>query len=109
MRIKILAIVLAMGAALWACKSKNENTSDMGKAILSVRLVDSTGQYDAVNIDILRLRMRFNNQWVELPNSSPGIHNLLEFNNGNFLILLPDTGVVPGNLSEIRLILGDSN
>jgi hypothetical protein len=85
----------------------NNNLPD--KAAFSVKMVDSPGSYDAVNIDVLSLKANYNGQWVEFPLESPGIFNLLDFTNGNSLILIGDTALLPGTITEIRLLLGESN
>jgi hypothetical protein len=98
---------------LLSCNKENDgsenNTPPPGKAMLSVKMVDSPGAYDAVNIDVLSLRANYNDQWLDLPLESPGVYNLLEFTNGNSLIMIGDTALPPGTITELRLLLGENN
>lgn len=49
------------------------------------------------------------NGWVVFPVENPGIYNLQEFTNGNTLLLIGDTNIAPGTMTELRLILGINN
>lgn len=90
-----------------ACNKDDENKD--GKATFSVKMVDSPGGYDAVNVDIQGLKANFNDQWIEFSLESPGVYNLLEFTNGNSLLMIADTAFLPGTMTELRLLLGENN
>ncbi len=99
-------IILTLGTA---CSKEYESTSNTDNASFSVKIGDSHGAYDAVNVEILRLEANINGNWIEYPVVTPGIYNLLQFANGNTLILLGKTWVASGSMSELRLILGTNN
>lgn len=105
----LVVTILFFMASCEKDENGGENIVPNGKAMLSVKMVDSPGAYDAVNIDVLRIRANYNGQWVDFPLESPGIYNLLEFINGNSLIMIGDTALLPGSISEIRLVLGSNN
>ena len=82
-------------------------SDDSKNARIEVRLTDAPGDYDAVNIDIQEVEVNSNGGWHSL-DIIPGVYNLLDFTNG--LDTLMGTIDVPeGELSQIRLILGDDN
>ena len=100
-----------MVITLAACSKDNNNNNNnpTGKATFSVKMTDSPGAYDAVNIDVVAIKANYNGQWVEFPLEAPGVYNLLDFTNGNTLLLLGDTALAPGSMTEVRLLLGNNN
>ncbi len=87
-----------------------------GKATLKFNLTDAPASYDAVYIDVQEVKVHVSNSgdtsnadgWITLPNTQPGIYNLLDFQNG--IDTLIASGDVPaGKISQIRLILGPQN
>ncbi len=113
MKTKIFAVlILAIGIIAVSCsKEKNsDNTSASGKpARISIRLTDAPGLYDAVNIDILSVSARIDSTWHDLILQTPGIYNLIALSNGNSALLVSDTSVPAGTITQMRLVLGDSN
>ncbi|MCK9400237.1 MAG: DUF4382 domain-containing protein [Bacteroidales bacterium] len=104
-----ILIILAILAVLTAC-DKNNNTNDPAtNPVFSVKLVDATSGYDAVNVEVLYMEANMGNGWVEFPVEQPGVYNLQEFTNGNTMLLIGDTSITPGMMSELRLILGTNN
>lgn len=81
---------------------------------ISIRLTDAPAQYDQVNIDIQSIQINSSDDestddgWVEMTLLNPGIYDLLEFNNG-IDTLLVNQEMPSGTVSQMRLILGDSN
>lgn len=96
----IVSIVI-VAFLLSACSDDPKN------ARIEVRLTDAPGDYDAVNIDIQGVEVHTNGGWTSL-DIIPGVYNLLEFTNG-IDTLMGDVIVPEGELSQIRLILGDEN
>lgn len=96
----------------------NESNSSMnqtdGKAHISIKLVDAPGDYDKVFVDIQDIMIKMNddsegdNGWESL-GVTPGIYDLLELTGGKNAILIDDYEVLAGELSQMRLILGDDN
>lgn len=98
-------LILAILAILSACDKNN----DSNNPVFSVKLVDAPAGYDAVNVEILYMEANMGNDWVEFPVENPGVYNLQEFTNGNTMLLIGDTSIAPGVMSELRLILGTNN
>jgi hypothetical protein len=95
---------------LIACsESDDENVNTpVAYSNLSIRMTDSPGNFDEVNIDIEQVRVKLSDQnWINLQTDS-GIYNLLDFRNGIDTTIA--SGSVPsGAIEQIRFVLGDSN
>jgi len=89
-----------------AC-DKNDDPKD--NPVFTVKLTDAPAGYDAVNVEILSMEANMGSGWVEYPVVDPGVYNLLDFTNGNTLLLIGNTTVEPGVMTELRLILGTNN
>jgi hypothetical protein len=92
-----------------SCDKNNEN----GSAKLKVSLTDAPGDYAAVNVDVIGLEINrqttdAESGWEPLTLKEPGIINLLELTNGRQL-LLASADLPAGNISQIRLKLGNNN
>jgi hypothetical protein len=88
---------------LSACNSNDGTTSFV------VRLTDSPGDYEAVNIDILSVEVHSDNGdgWTTL-DSNADVYDLLTLTNGVETVIAND--VLPaGRVSQLRLILGNNN
>jgi len=81
---------------------------DEEKAKLVVRLTDSPGDYDAVNIDIQGIEVHSEGGWRTLPNVNTGMYNLMDLTNGTETVLT-STEYPAGKISQIRLLLGPDN
>jgi hypothetical protein len=105
-----LVMLILLGLTLFfSCNKDNDTVPSTGNATLTIKLGDNPAGYDAVNVEILKLNANINGSWHEFAVTTPGVYNLLEFNNGNTLLLLGPTPVDPGSISELRLILGENN
>ena len=102
-------LIIAILAILAACNNNKDADDPAANPVFSVNLVDAPAGYDAVNVEILFMEANMGNGWVEFPVAQPGIYNLLEFTNGNTLLLIGDTSIAPGVMTELRLILGTNN
>jgi len=87
---------------LFSCNKEDE------KSHLSVRLTDSFGNFNAVNIDIQSLEVTDNRGNTFILNTNNGIYNLLDFTYG-LNILIARGEFESGTVSQIRLILGTNN
>ena len=96
----IISIVI-VGFLFSACSDDPKN------ARVVVRLTDAPGDYDAVNIDIQEVEVNTNGGWRSL-DIIPGVYNLLELTNG-LDTLMGSVDVPEGEISQIRLVLGDDN
>lgn len=73
-----------------------------------IHLTDAPGDYDAVYIDLQGVQVHSEEgNWVDL-NTNTGIYNLLDLTNGVDTLIVDDQAIV-GDISQIRLILGDNN
>ncbi|MCE5178659.1 MAG: DUF4382 domain-containing protein [Porphyromonadaceae bacterium] len=116
-----IAVMLMLWGAV-SCTNENERLPD-GKATIQFKLTDAPAlNYDEVNIDIRGVRVGIADaffdvddeidssevSWVELDVPNPGIYNLLDFRNGE-TVLLAGGDIPAGKISQIRLILGDES
>ena len=101
---------------LYNCTSDSNSTMNQadGTAHISIKLVDAPGDYDKVFVDIQDIMIKMNddsegdNGWESL-GVTPGRYDLLELTGGQNAILIDDYEVLAGELSQMRLILGDDN
>lgn len=89
-----------------SCNKNDETTSFI------VRLTDSPGDYEEVNIDLLSVEIHSNDGqqssgWITL-NSNPGVYDLLTLTNGVETVIANDE-FPTGRVSQLRLVLGDNN
>ena len=103
-------LVALLSAMLFSCSSE-EDTS----ARLVITMVDSPGDYTAVNIDIQGISVHSSSSadeedgdWIELDGGDVGIKNILDYTSGTELTLA-DTDFPAGTISQIRLQLGENN
>jgi hypothetical protein len=104
---KLLIIVLI--AVVAGCDKNNNSNDPAANPVFTVKLTDAPAGYDAVNVDILYMEANMGNGWVEFQVEAPGVYNLMEFYNGNTLLLIGNTPVAPCTMTELRLILGTNN
>jgi hypothetical protein len=102
-------LILTILVAMTACDKNNDSNDPAANPVISVKLVDTPTGYDAVNVEILYMEANMGNGWIEFPVLYPGVYDLQEFTNGNTLLLIGDTHVAPGVMTELRLILGTNN
>lgn len=104
----ILTLMLGCLALLSACDGDGAGTTKM-----EVRMTDSPGDYEEVNIDIKSVQVHKDadgdeSGWTTLNEINPGVYNLLDFANGKDTLLASST-LPTGRISQIRLILGNNN
>ncbi|GAB2945023.1 hypothetical protein GCM10027048_07460 [Hymenobacter coalescens] len=106
-----LTSALALGAllSLGSCGNDDDKSGD---AKLQIRLTDAPGDFQRVNLDVQRIEVHTKPEndpdgWSVLPFTAQNI-NVLEYVNGRSALLV-DTDFEPGDLQEIRLVLGPNN
>ncbi len=104
-------LALALGLVFGGCSKKSDDGSGPGR--MEIRLTDAPGDYQAVDIDVQRVEVHVAdneeaNGWQTLTLVRPGLYNLLDLTNGNSA-LLTSADFPAGNVSQIRLVLGDNN
>ncbi|GAB3238936.1 hypothetical protein GCM10027346_31740 [Hymenobacter seoulensis] len=92
---------------LAGCNDDNNNSS--GAAKLEVRLTDAPGDFQAVVLDVRQIEVHLKEEnnpdgWELLPFQAQTV-NVLDYVNGKSALLV-DTDFEPGDLKEIRLVLG---
>ena len=97
--------------ALNACEKSGVVANQPSK--LNIYLTDAPASYQAVWVDIQGVMVKTDSTdssggWVEVPLLNPGMYNLLDFRNGQDT-LLGGIDLPAGKVSQIRLILGDTN
>jgi hypothetical protein len=108
-RIAFAPILAAAVFMFTACEDKN-NGSYSG---LNVKLIDAPANYEEVNLDVKGVEVHASNSadstdgWTKL-NVASGIYNVLDLTNG-VDALLASARIPSGEISQIRLILGNSN
>lgn len=106
--LNFLFLVTLFAGVFSAC-----NDEESGNARIVVRLIDSPADYQEVNVDIQAIAVNTSEDgndsgWMELGNTNPGVYNLLDLTNG-LSVVLADTEIPAGYISQIRLILGEDN
>lgn len=100
MYLVLFSLVILMA---FACNKEGEEQSN-----LTVLMTDAPVNYTAVMIDIQRVEVTGDGGDAIIINTNAGIYNLLDFANGvNTIIATGD--LLPGTISQIRLILGPNN
>ncbi|MBX5439276.1 MAG: DUF4382 domain-containing protein [Thermoflavifilum sp.] len=101
------------GIFLWSSCEKTSSTSSPSH--LEVYLTDDPAGYQAVWIDIQQVWVNTSSDtsdnssgWVQVPLFRPGLYNLLSLRNGTDTIL-GAVDLPAGTISQMRLVLGDSN
>ena len=94
---------------LAGCSKTSENTDS---AKLEVRLMDAPGDFRSVLLNVQEVEVHLKDEadpdgWKKL-NFTPRTINVLEYVNGNSALLVNDD-FAPGDLKEIRLILGPNS
>ena len=106
-KLKFSLLLLALSILAISCND------DQGNSRLIISLTDSPGDYKAVNVDIqsIEIHRSTGNQesgWISLDGVNAAVYNLLDLTNG-IDVVLADTEFPTGQLSQMRLVLGDNN
>lgn len=116
-----------------ACNNEDDHLSEGETARIQLKLTDAPAlEYDEVNIDIQGVRVGVANdyfytddpyveegdeedaeegddvEWIDLEVSNPGLYNLLDYRNGE-TVMLAGGDIPAGKISQVRLILGDES
>ncbi|SNC76781.1 protein of unknown function [Hymenobacter gelipurpurascens] len=105
---RLFPLLLAAPIALASC-SKDNDSSSATSSKLQVRMTDAPGDYQQVVLDVRQIEVHLKEDtnpdgWQVLPFQAQTI-NILEYVNGRSALLV-DTDFAPGDLKEVRLILG---
>ncbi|PWA11752.1 hypothetical protein DB891_01235 [Flavobacterium laiguense] len=80
---------------------------------MAVRLTDAPGDYDEVNLEVIDVLIKSNensddNGWISIGTIEPTPYDLMDLT-GGVSVLIADTWVPSGYLGQIRLLLGENN
>ncbi|QKG58057.1 DUF4382 domain-containing protein [Hymenobacter sp. BRD128] len=108
---RLLHLAAAASLALAGC-SKNTDTANASAAKLEVRLTDAPGNFNAAVLDVQQVEVHLKDEndpsgWQTLA-FTPQAVNVLDYVNGKSALLV-STDFAPGNLKEVRLILGPNS
>ena len=93
--------VMLLAAFMWGCKKSDPYGH------ITMLLTDAPGDYLEVNVDIQKASVHYanGNSWVDL-NTNAGVYDLLTLQNNLTAVLVNNTQVPSGRVSQIRLLLG---
>lgn len=105
MKLSLLAILFF---AFTACSDDDNDKNQTSK--IMVHLTDAPGDYDAVYVDVQDVVVKYSDgdSEVSLGNINAGIYDLLELT-GGLTVLLADEEIPSGNVTQMRLVLGENN
>jgi hypothetical protein len=108
---RLLSLAAAATLALASC-SKNTDSASASSAKLEVRLTDAPGNFNAVVLDVQQIEVHNKEEsdpsgWQTLA-FTPQTVNVLDYVNGKSALLV-SADFAPGDLKEIRLILGPNS
>ena len=95
--------LIVFGIAFTGCKKERRNSTMM------VKMVDGPGDYQEVNVEVLRIEINHDYEgWIEL-DANPGIYDLLKLQNDISATISDQTSFPNGKIGQMRLILGSAN
>ncbi|MFM9028870.1 MAG: DUF4382 domain-containing protein, partial [Bacteroidota bacterium] len=94
-----------LSVALFACQEKESSPT----AFLSISITDAPGNYDNVFVEVTGVEVHTDVGGWQLLAVDSGIYDLLTLQNGIDTVLAIPQSVPSGLISQVRLILGDSN
>lgn len=104
----ILSLITLLFIGFASCSDDESPNNNEGKAQLAVRLTDAPGDYEAVFVDVEEVVVKYNDGDDVVLAINAGIYDLLELTAGVNVLLFNDE-VPAGNISQIRLVLGEEN
>lgn len=105
-----VSIVMLSLFAFMACSDDDNIENGNDSARMSIKLVDDPGDYESVFVEVEDVVIKYNGDETEtsIDDVNAGIYDLLELT-GGASVLLADDEVPTGDISQIRLVLGDEN
>lgn len=100
--------------SIFGCSDSQSSKISAEAPTISVKLVDAPGDYDAVNVEVVDVMIKMDDDsdsesgWMSL-NAEAGPVNLLDFTGGISKVLVDRFPIPAGTLSQMRLVLGDGN
>lgn len=109
-----LILPLLFVAFLMSCNDRESSDINSAAPTITVRLVDEPGDFEAVNIEVIDVMIKMDddsdddNGWISLEANSKTL-NLLDLTGGVNEVLVDRFPIPVGNLKQMRLVLGDGN
>ena len=109
---RLLTLASAALLSLAGCAKKSADEASAGAAKLEVRLTDAPGNFRAVVLDVQQIEVHLKDEndpsgWQTLA-FTPQTVNVLDYVNGKSALLV-STDFAPGDLKEVRLLLGPNS
>jgi hypothetical protein len=106
-KLMVSIAILFSSILFFSCQKSNSGDNPVR---LQVHLTDSPDpNVQEVWIDVKEVRISMKDtNWISLEGAHPGLYNLLDLTDGKDT-LLADAQIPAGNISQIRLVLGDNN
>lgn len=102
--IPLTMLALFFSVSIISCKKNNPGFGSM-----TVRMTDAPASYDKVNVELVGLRIHYEQTgWVDVP-IVQGIYNLLDLRNNISVTLANQVQIPVGKINQIRLVLGSNN
>ncbi|MBJ6367393.1 DUF4382 domain-containing protein [Snuella sedimenti] len=112
-KLKLIAFSLLL-ISFFGCNDSESGSANKEAPTISVRLVDAPGDFEAVNVEIVDVMIKMDddsdddNGWLSLEANNETV-NLLDFTGGFSKVLVERFPIPEGTLSQMRLVLGDGN
>lgn len=104
-----LSLITLLFIGFASCSDDDSENNNEGNAKLAIRLTDAPGDYEHVFVDVEEVEIKYSDGRDDVNlGINAGVYDLLELTAG-VNVLLFDDEVPAGNISQIRLILGDDN
>lgn len=104
-----LSLIALLFIGFASCSDDDSGNNNEGNATLAIRLTDAPGDYEKVFIAVQEVEIKYNDGRDDVNlGINAGVYDMLELTAG-VNVLLFDDEVPAGNISQIRLILGENN
>ncbi|MFH4965986.1 DUF4382 domain-containing protein [Gaetbulibacter sp. M235] len=112
-RLKSVFLSLLM-LSVFGCKDSESDNISLEAPTISIKLVDSPGDFDEVNVNVVGVMIKMDDSeddsgWINLDMINSGPINLLNLTGGVNEVLVERFPIPVGTLKQIRLVLGDGN
>jgi hypothetical protein len=109
---RLLTLASAALLSLAGCSKNSADEASVGATRLEVRLTDAPGNFSAVVLDVQQIEVHLKEEndpsgWQTLT-FTPQAVNVLDYVNGKSALLV-STDFAPGDLQEVRLMLGPNS
>lgn len=112
-KLKLILFSLVL-VSFFNCNKSESGGGGLEQPTISVRLVDAPGDYEAVNVEVVDVMIKMDDDsedesgWMSLEANNETV-NLLDFTGGISKVLVDRFPIPAGTLSQMRLVLGDGN